>query len=95
MPTYEYICKVCGHEFEQFQSMKDDPLTTCPECRKNSLKRKIGTGAGIIFKGSGFYCTDYRSGGGASSGKDGDSANVVASPTPMHESPKKEKQKTA
>lgn len=61
MPTYEYECKDCSHEFEIFQSMKDDTLKTCPECEKDTLKRKIGTGAGIIFKGDGFYCTDYRS----------------------------------
>ena len=61
MPTYEYECKACKHEFETFQSMKDDPLKKCPECGKNRLARKIGTGAGIIFKGSGFYETDYRS----------------------------------
>ncbi len=61
MPTYEYECKACKHEFETFQSMKDDPLKKCPECGKNRLIRLIGTGAGIIFKGSGFYETDYRS----------------------------------
>ena len=61
MPTYEYICRGCGHEFEVFQSMKDGPKRKCPECGKNSLERKIGTGAAIIFKGSGFYQTDYRS----------------------------------
>lgn len=63
MPTYEYECQGCGYEFESFQSMKDDPLKKCPECTKNKLKRKIGSGAGVIFKGSGFYCTDYRSDG--------------------------------
>jgi putative FmdB family regulatory protein len=61
MPTYEYECKACKHEFEIFQSMKDDALTKCPECGKDKLRRLIGTGAGIIFKGSGFYETDYRS----------------------------------
>ena len=61
MPTYEYECKACKYGFEQFQSMKDDPLKKCPECGKNKLVRLIGTGAGIIFKGSGFYETDYRS----------------------------------
>jgi putative FmdB family regulatory protein len=61
MPTYEYECKNCGHHLEIFQSMKDDPLKKCPECGKNKLSRLIGTGAGIIFKGDGFYCTDYRS----------------------------------
>lgn len=61
MPTYEYVCKSCQHEFEAFQSMSSDSLKKCPECSKNTLKRKIGIGAGIIFKGSGFYETDYRS----------------------------------
>ncbi len=61
MPTYGYACAECGHEFEQFQSIKAKPLRKCPECGKSALKRLIGTGAGIIFKGSGFYQTDYRS----------------------------------
>ena len=60
MPTYEYQCKSCSYEFEEFQSMKDEPLKKCPECGKNKLVRLIGTGAGIIFKGSGFYETDYK-----------------------------------
>jgi putative FmdB family regulatory protein len=61
MPTYDYICKSCGHEFEEFQSMKAPTLKKCPACSKNTLERKIGVGAGIIFKGGGFYETDYRS----------------------------------
>jgi putative FmdB family regulatory protein len=61
MPTYEYRCDACEHEFEQFQSMTARPLRKCPECGKLKLKRLIGTGAGVIFKGSGFYETDYRS----------------------------------
>lgn len=61
MPTYEYRCTRCKHEFEQFQSMKDKPLKTCPACKKASLERLIGVGAAVIFKGSGFYQTDYRS----------------------------------
>ena len=61
MPTYEYACARCGHEFEAFQSITANPLRKCPECGRLSLKRLIGTGAGIIFKGSGFYETDYRS----------------------------------
>jgi putative FmdB family regulatory protein len=61
MPTYEYVCKACGHELELFQSMKDSPKRKCPECGKNALERKIGTGAAVLFKGSGFYQTDYRS----------------------------------
>lgn len=61
MPTYEYACRSCGHEFEEFQSMSAKPLRKCPECAKSALERLIGTGAGIIFKGGGFYETDYRS----------------------------------
>jgi len=61
MPTYDYRCKDCGHEFELFQSMKESPKRKCPECGKNGLERLIGSGAGVIFKGSGFYETDYRS----------------------------------
>jgi putative FmdB family regulatory protein len=61
MPTYDYECGACGHKFEEFQSIKADPIRKCPACRKNRVKRLIGTGAGIIFKGSGFYQTDYRS----------------------------------
>ncbi|MEO5957956.1 MAG: FmdB family zinc ribbon protein [Opitutaceae bacterium] len=60
MPTYEYVCQKCGHEFEQFQSMKDEPLKKCPKCKKAGLKRLVGGGAGLIFKGSGFYITDYK-----------------------------------
>ncbi len=60
MPTYEYECQKCKHAFEQFQSMKDDPLKKCPKCKKQSLKRLIGGGAGLIFKGTGFYITDYK-----------------------------------
>ena len=60
MPTYEYKCQHCGHTFEAFQSMKDEPLSVCEICN-GLVKRMIGAGAGIIFKGSGFYCTDYRS----------------------------------
>ncbi len=61
MPTYEYKCDNCEHHFEKFQSITAAVLKKCPECGKNTLKRLIGTGAGIIFKGSGFYQTDYRS----------------------------------
>lgn len=60
MPTYEYACPKCGHTFEQFQSMQDAPLTRCPKCNKTGVKRLIGGGAGLIFKGSGFYITDYK-----------------------------------
>ena len=60
MPTYEYDCQSCGYEMEAFQSMTEEHLKKCPECGKDSLKRRIGMGAGIIFKGSGFYETDYK-----------------------------------
>ena len=61
MPTYDYKCSACGHAFEEFQSITAAPLRKCPACKKSRVKRLIGTGAGIIFKGSGFYQTDYRS----------------------------------
>jgi putative FmdB family regulatory protein len=61
MPTYEYHCDACEHEFEEFQSMNEAALTRCPECGKKKLRRLFGTGAAILFKGSGFYQTDYRS----------------------------------
>ncbi len=61
MPTYDYICDSCGHEMEVFQSMTAALKRKCPECGKPTLKRQIGSGGGIIFKGSGFFQTDYRS----------------------------------
>ena len=61
MPTYEYVCRACGHEFEEFQSIKADPIAVCPKCRKKKVERKIGLGGAVIFKGGGFYETDYRS----------------------------------
>lgn len=60
MPTYEYVCTKCGHEMEAFQSMKDEPLKQCPACKRRALKRQVGGGAGLIFKGTGFYITDYK-----------------------------------
>ena len=60
MPTYEYACPKCGHAFELFQSMRDEPLKKCPKCKKTGVKRLIGGGAGLIFKGTGFYITDYK-----------------------------------
>ncbi len=96
MPTYDYICDACGHEFEAFESIKADPQRVCPECREEKLRRKLGPGAAILFKGSGFYQTDYRSesykkaaqadkssGGGESksSGDGGTSSTSSSSPT--------------
>jgi putative FmdB family regulatory protein len=59
MPTYDYVCQDCDHSFEHFQSMSSEPLKVCPKC-DGRLRRLIGAGAALIFKGSGFYCTDYR-----------------------------------
>ncbi len=76
MPTYEYVCEKCGHEFELFQSISADPLKVCPadHCARKKwgrgrVKKKIGGGAGLLFKGSGFYITDYRSEGYKSAAK--------------------------
>lgn len=86
MPTYDYACTKCGHTFETVQSMKDAPLKKCPKCGKQSLKRLVGAGAGLIFKGTGFYITDYKkksgqpdSGGGEKSSS-GSSDKKPASP---------------
>jgi len=92
MPTYEYECAKCKKDFEIFQSMKDDSLTVCPKekCRqktwgKGKVKRKLGVGAGFIFKGSGFYITDYRSEGYKKSKSD---ASTAASDSKKTETPK-------
>ena len=61
MPTYDYVCDGCGHAFELFQSMTENTKKTCPKCKKPKLRRLIGAGGAIVFKGSGFYKTDYRS----------------------------------
>jgi putative FmdB family regulatory protein len=61
MPTYDYVCEGCQHAFELFQAMKDEPKRKCPKCGRRKLRRLIGPGAAIVFKGSGFYQTDYRS----------------------------------
>lgn len=60
MPTYEYLCRHCGHTFEELQSMSEEPLIHCPRCNQDTLAKVLGTGAGLIFKGSGFYLTDYK-----------------------------------
>jgi putative FmdB family regulatory protein len=86
MPTYEYACPKCGHHFEQFQSMNDAPLKKCPKCKKTGVKRLIGRGAGLIFKGSGFYETDYKRTGG-SKGDEGKTADTAAKPAPGEAKP--------
>jgi len=63
MPTYEYRCRACGHEFEKFQKMSDAPVHTCPTCKSEDVERLISTGGGFVFKGPGFYATDYRKDG--------------------------------
>lgn len=80
MPTYDYLCSACGHRFEEFQSMSADPLVKCPACKKNKLERLIGAGAGVIFKGSGFYQTDYRGGSYASDAKKDESPKSDTKP---------------
>ena len=60
MPTYDYVCDACGHAFEEWQSFTAEKLTKCPSCKKKKLTRLFGSGAAIVFKGSGFYDTDYR-----------------------------------
>jgi putative FmdB family regulatory protein len=69
MPTYDYHCEACGHRFGRRQSFSDAPLTKCPACNKNKLERLFGTGGAVIFKGAGFYETDYRRAGQAEKGE--------------------------
>jgi putative FmdB family regulatory protein len=90
MPTYDYICEACNHEFELFQSIKEDAKKKCPECGKNKLKRLIGPGAALVFKGSGFYKTDYRS----ESYKKGAAAEKSKNSPPASESKAKDKGKS-
>jgi len=79
MPTYDYACSACGHRFEEFQSMSAAALKKCPACKKLKLERLIGTGAGVIFKGSGFYETDYR-GDAYNKAKKQDSESATSNP---------------
>lgn len=84
MPTYDYVCEKCGDRFEHFQKMSAEPLSVCSKCGGH-LKRLIGSGMGIIFKGSGFYCTDYRSKGSTSSNTPSESktaSSAKAEPAP-------------
>jgi putative FmdB family regulatory protein len=101
MPTYDYECDACQHRFEQFQSITAEALRKCPKCGRRKLRRLIGPGAAIVFKGSGFYCTDYRSssykkgaaadsGGSSSSSTSASSSNGSSNGKPAEKS-KKEK----
>ena len=105
MPTYEYECDACGHGFEEFQSMADEPLVKCPQCGKKKLRRLFGTGAAVLFKGSGFYETDYRSESYKSAAKadkeatkpaatEGKSDTADAKASPAAEKPAKSKAKS-
>ncbi|QVL32561.1 zinc ribbon domain-containing protein [Telmatocola sphagniphila] len=88
MPTYDYVCDACGHKFEEFQSFSAEPLKDCPSCSKPSLRRLFGTGAAILFKGSGFYETDYRSDSYKTAAKtDSDTAKPTSTPAPATPTP--------
>jgi len=92
MPTYEYACTACGHEFEEFQSIKADPIRTCPRCGKRKVERKIGIGGAVIFRGGGFYETDYRS-ADYEQAKKADAAPAAGAGTDAAASPTKEQGK--
>ncbi len=94
MPTYEYVCTKCDHRFEKFQSMKDDAMKTCPadlcgrkKWGKGMVERQMGGGAGLIFKGSGFYITDYRSKGYTEAAKKDSSSSSPTPTTPAAAAP--------
>jgi len=91
MPTYEYECGACGHQFEKYQSIKDGNLRKCPVCSKWKLKRLIGSGGAVIFKGSGFYQTDYRS----KSYQDGKKSESVAASSASDTASAKKETKSA
>lgn len=88
LPTYDYKCLHCGHTFELFQSIKDDPIKVCPKCN-GEVKRLIGAGAGPIFKGSGFYQTDYKNSNKPSDKKNTTNANTDKSTVTKTDSSKK------
>lgn len=90
MPTYDYVCDACDHAFELFHSIKEDAKRKCPKCGKLKLRRLIGPGAAIVFKGSGFYQTDYRS---EAYKKAAAADKSHAGSSGSHETPKKEKEK--
>jgi putative FmdB family regulatory protein len=79
MPNYDYICQSCDAHLEVHQSMKDEPLKICPKCDSAALQRQIGLGAGIVFKGSGFYQTDYKKSSGSDSSPDSSTPPAASS----------------
>ncbi|MFP4211253.1 MAG: FmdB family zinc ribbon protein [Alkalispirochaeta sp.] len=85
MPTYDYQCDACGHQFEAFQSMKDDALRVCPSCNESALRRLISGGTGVIFKGSGFYVNDSKKNGSGSSSGVGTSSKTTDAGTERSE----------
>ena len=89
MPTYEYACSKCGHHFERFQSISAEPVKNCPKCNQTNVQRLIGGGNGFLFKGSGFYATDYRS-SSYEKGKKADSTKTTSTSSTTTEK-KKEK----
>lgn len=96
MPTYDYKCNACGHAFEKFHSIMAAPVRKCPKCDKRKVKRLVGTGAGMIFKGSGFYITDYRSEGYKSAAKaDGGSGGDASPSKPAEAAPAAKESKPA
>lgn len=103
MPTYDYQCGACKHEWELFQSMNDSPVKSCPKCKKRKAKRLLGLGAGLIFKGTGFYETDYKQKSGSEDKKKSETSDSGTSDkkapatkeTKKESKPKKEKVKAA
>ena len=103
MPTYDYQCGACKHEWELFQSMNDSPVKSCPKCKKRKAKRLLGLGAGLIFKGTGFYETDYKQKSGSEDKKKfensdsgtSDKKTPATKETKKESKPKKEKIKAA
>ena len=91
MPTYDYACKGCGHRFERFEGIHDDGAKECPKCHKKKARRMIGTGAGLIFKGAGFYTTDSKV--GSSKTSDGAAKEDKKEPAPEKKKEEKEHKK--
>ena len=94
MPTYEYRCEACNHKFEAFQSMSSKPVSVCPKCKKRKVKKLISKGGGLIFKGSGFYLTDYARKGGEAAPKEAAAKSESAAPVETASKDKKPEPKS-